>query len=476
MLRIIIIGSLFILIFSIIGVTYFRGMFYRCDFLNVPSHYMYLVENKWDCMDYGGEWVNPYPNFDNIKSSFILFFEMMTTENWTFYVYSALDATGFDRQPVHGSNGTWAIFFVIYMIFAYFFLLNLAISILADNFKKEKNLIENSDFVSPVQKEFFKIFQSLYKLDIPKKIRQDKLSKILLNILDSIYFDVIITACIISNLLVLMMKWPGIDERTKEFISNMNIIFNYVFIFEAVLKIYVYRVSYFKSGWNILDFIIVCDGVINILLKSLLDFFNNVFDSSILRTIRVARILRIIKRAQSLNRVFNLFINSIPGVMNIGILYLILVFFYAILGMTIFSSLKYQVVIGEKWNFKEFIGSIILLIRVTSGEGWNIIMHECARERSGTFYCKYYDEMSQEELISKSNILNVAANIGCGGMVAIPYFMSFVVLSSMMFLEFFAVIIASTVNDTYVINLIELKKAHINKFKQKWALYDKQVI
>jgi hypothetical protein len=54
--------------------------------------------------------------------------------------------------------------------------------------------------------------------------------------------------------------------------------------------------------------------------------------------------------------------------------------------------------------------------------------------------------------------------------------MTFVILSSMMFLEFFSVIIASTVNDTYVINLVELKKAQINKFKQKWVAYDKDVI
>ncbi len=44
----------------------------------------------------------------------------------------------------------------------------------------------------------------------------------------------------------------------------------------------------------------------------------------------------------------------------------------------------------------------------------------------------------------------------------------------MMFLQFFSVVIASTVNDTYVINLEELKKAQLNKFKKKWIHYDKE--
>jgi hypothetical protein len=45
----------------------------------------------------------------------------------------------------------------------------------------------------------------------------------------------------------------------------------------------------------------------------------------------------------------------------------------------------------------------------------------------------------------------------------------------MMFIEFFAVIIASAVNDTYVINLQELRKGQIQKFKNKWSTYDKEV-
>lgn len=45
----------------------------------------------------------------------------------------------------------------------------------------------------------------------------------------------------------------------------------------------------------------------------------------------------------------------------------------------------------------------------------------------------------------------------------------------MMFVEFFAVIIASAVNDTYVINLQEIKKTQLNKFKNKWTIYDKDV-
>jgi hypothetical protein len=138
MLILVLIESLIILIFDIIGVNYFRGRFSRCDFLNVPKEYMSKVITKWDCMNYGGDWITPYPNFDTIKSGFILFFEMMTTEDWFKYMYFAMDATDINYQPIRDKSFRWALFFVLYMIFSFFFVFNLSIVFLSSNFIIEK--------------------------------------------------------------------------------------------------------------------------------------------------------------------------------------------------------------------------------------------------------------------------------------------------------------------------------------------------
>ena len=466
MLKIIFIGSLFILMFTIIGINYFRGRFSRCDFSRVPNVYMYKITNKWECMDYGGDWITPYPNLDNMKSGFILFFEMMTTEAWTTYMYMAMDATEINKQPIRDNSYRWSMFFALYMVFAYFFLLNLAIAILSDNFNKEKEKIENNHFKQPIQNEFLKIFKQLFKVEIPKKrIKDDKITKILINILDSIYFDVVITLCIIAYSIMLMMNFPDNDEETSNYINNMTDILSYVFMVEAALKIYVYRLSYFRSGWNILDFIVVLESIISLLLQSVVDFIKDTFDSSIFLALRVGRILRLLRKAESLHKVFNLFINSIPGVINVLILYFLLLYIYSIVGMSMFYNLKYQSIINSKWNYGDFISSLLMLVRVTSGEGWNTIMHESTQERDGFFFCKYRGEMTVDELYYE--------HLGCGSIWGFVYYISFVILSTMMFLEFFSVVIASAMNDTYVLNLEELKQGQINKFKTKWANYDK---
>ena len=46
----------------------------------------------------------------------------------------------------------------------------------------------------------------------------------------------------------------------------------------------------------------------------------------------------------------------------------------------------------------------------------------------------------------------------------------------MMFLQFFAVIVASAIDEAYVVNLDELEKIHLDKFINKWCHFDKQVI
>jgi voltage-dependent calcium channel T type alpha-1G len=50
---------LFYLLFGIFGINFFKGAFYYC--YNMP-----FVENKQECMDLGGDWVNNMYTFDNI--------------------------------------------------------------------------------------------------------------------------------------------------------------------------------------------------------------------------------------------------------------------------------------------------------------------------------------------------------------------------------------------------------------------------
>ena len=53
-------------------------------------------------------------------------------------------------------------------------------------------------------------------------------------------------------------------------------------------------------------------------------------------------------------------------------------------------------------------------------------------------------------------------------------FISFTILSNIMFLEFFSAVISCAMDDTYAMNLEEIKTRDINRFKIKLASFIKK--
>jgi hypothetical protein len=72
-ISVLIVSLLFYIIFGIIGVNYFKGTLFSCqyfdkypDFLQPPPLMALRVTDKWSCMDWGGAWVNYDYTFDNL--------------------------------------------------------------------------------------------------------------------------------------------------------------------------------------------------------------------------------------------------------------------------------------------------------------------------------------------------------------------------------------------------------------------------
>jgi hypothetical protein len=68
-LNVILITGLFFLIFSIIGVNFFKGVYYYCntDALEELLGFKDLaMVTKWDCLNSGGDWLRRDYSFDDI--------------------------------------------------------------------------------------------------------------------------------------------------------------------------------------------------------------------------------------------------------------------------------------------------------------------------------------------------------------------------------------------------------------------------
>ena len=77
--------------------------------------------------------------------------------------------------------------------------------------------------------------------------------------------------------------------------------------------------------------------------------------------------------------IFNTFLITLPSLGSIGLLLLLFLFIYTILGVEMFSMLKRGGSIDGDNNFEGFISSFFSLIRVSTGEGWNFVMDDMLR-------------------------------------------------------------------------------------------------
>ena len=108
---------------------------------------------------------------------------------------------------------------------------------------------------------------------------------------------------------------------------------------------------------------------------------------TILRSFRILRLLRLIKRGQSLRLIFNTFVITLHSLANIGGLLLLFIFMYSILGMILFGTVKRNGPMNDYINFESFNNAYLTLFIVATGDSWNLIMQAYALEDSSSSRC-----------------------------------------------------------------------------------------
>jgi len=92
------------------------------------------------------------------------------------------------------------------------------------------------------------------------------------------------------------------DPSIEVGISYANYAFMAIFTIEAILKII--AMKYFKDSWNIFDFTVVI-GTIVVLVFSFSGVGGDIStQSTILRSLRIGRVFRLVKRAKQLQIIF----------------------------------------------------------------------------------------------------------------------------------------------------------------------------
>lgn len=148
------------------------------------------------------------------------------------------------------------------------------------------------------------------------------------------YFDVFIMCCILANTGVLACNWYMRPESLEGPIEIINYVFMATFTIEAIVKIIAQKCNYFRDAWNLFDFTVVV-GTLIILSLSWAGVGESIaILGTILRTLRIGRVFRLIKKQQKLQHIFKTLMSALPAMGSIAALLMLLIFMFAIIGMS----------------------------------------------------------------------------------------------------------------------------------------------
>ena len=221
----------------------------------------------------------------------------------------------------------------------------------------------------------------------------------LLKVKESSAFQIAVTTIILlSSIIVGVGTYEIGNDLFIRILFTLDTFVTIFFVLEILIRFFAEnrKVDFFKSGWNIFDLIIVISSLIPTTGSSVL----------VLRLLRLARLLRVISFMPELRFVIEALIESLKKSIYVLIIIFIMLYIYAVGGVILFED-----VVGGR--FEDLGEAYIALIQIMTLSSWESLM------------------MPIVEIYPHAWI----------------YFISFVILSSIIILNLFIAILVDVVSE-----------------------------
>uniref|UniRef100_A0A4W4DYY9 Voltage-dependent L-type calcium channel subunit alpha n=1 Tax=Electrophorus electricus TaxID=8005 RepID=A0A4W4DYY9_ELEEL len=204
-----------------------------------------------------------------------------------------------------------------------------------------------------VNKSKLRAPRALCCLTLSNPIRMAALALVEWKYPDSHPFDIFILLAIFANCVALGVSRPFPEDdsnATNHNLEQVEYIFLVIFTIETFMKILAYGLvmhpsAYIRSGWNLLDFIIVIVGLFSVVAEMGEPKSGDAhhasgkpggLDVKALRAFRVLRPLRLVSGVPSLQIVLNSIMKAMVPLFHIGLLVMFVIIIYAIIGLELF--------------------------------------------------------------------------------------------------------------------------------------------
>jgi voltage-gated sodium channel len=255
----------------------------------------------------------------------------------------------------------------------------------------------------------------------------------------------IIMSIMLAGVVVGIQTYESTSARIRSIssiLSTLDLVVLIVFTIEVVIKVLAEGKKpwkYFTDSWNLFDFTIVAVCYLAFLVPTI--------DASFVAVLRLARILRVFKLVTALPQLQVLvgaMLKSIPSMGYVGILLSLLFYIYAVMAVFMFGE-------NDPLHFGTLHKSMLSLFRVVTLEDWTDIM--------------YINMYGCDHPIWGYDALNGCANPAKRPYLAAFFFVSFVLIGTMIVLNLFIGVIMNSMDEVRAEEeenkkLAQLKEGH----------------
>lgn len=215
------------------------------------------------------------------------------------------------------------------------------------------------------------------------------------NVINSTWFNMTILGLIVINGLLIGVQTYS---HVPSYIQIVQLCILFIFFIEVLLRWHGRRSTreYFADRWNWFDVFILVIGIIpevaGILFTSMDDQQNSVFAT--LRVLRIVQLTRSIRAIEELRVLIGVLLRSIKSLSYIAVLFLLIMYIYAIMGVTLFKNKQYsqsehlQLTLSNPDPYGSLGEAFFTLFRILTGEDWtdlryNLLNNEYTTKADG---------------------------------------------------------------------------------------------
>lgn len=179
-------------------------------------------------------------------------------------------------------------------------------------------------------------------------------------IVDSKWFQIIVFLVITINAIILGLEASSFGKSHEAILNLIDDICLYIFSIELLMRIIARRARFFTNPWNLFDLVVVIVPLIASGMAS-------VSSLRVMRLLRQFKAMRLVSSVQTMQIIVNAIFRSIPSLGFAGLLMLVVLYIYSVIGCNLY---------GELDAFNGIGSAMLTLIVTTTFEGWGDLLHD----------------------------------------------------------------------------------------------------